>query len=153
MQIQWTEKGDGEHHREGEDRKIHYEKRKSNQRKHNNEIVFAITQEVQWLSLWMEQAGPEYSVVFGTKGRKEQKKGLSQKKKTTKTPKSSLHSFFLFNSLNTLLGKGDGSYWLRVREACYIWPQWPLKFVSVTTEHMASHHSVFVCWAPAGLWS
>lgn len=36
-----------------------------------------------------------------------------------------------------MLGKGDGSYWLRVREACYIWPQWPLKFVSVTTEHMA----------------
>lgn len=45
------------------------------------------------------------SVCFGTKGKKEHKKGLSRKKKQKKT-KSSLHTFFLFNFLNILQGKG-----------------------------------------------
>lgn len=71
--------------------------------------------------------------VLRQKAERSTKRVYLKKKQT----KSSLHIFFLFNSLNILLGKGDGSYWLRVREVCYIWPQWPLKFISVTTEHMA----------------
>lgn len=31
--------------------------------------------------------------------------------------------------------KGEGSYWLRVGEACSIGAQWPLKCASVATEH------------------
>lgn len=42
-------------------------------------------------------------------------------------------AYFFFSSI--FPNKGEGSYWLRVGEACSIWAQWPLKCASVTTEH------------------
>lgn len=75
---------------------------------------------------------------FGTKGRTEYKKCLSQQQQQkptqkTKPTQSTVCFFFLINAPNTLLGEGHG-----VTEAYYIGPQSPLKFASVASQHTAS---------------